>query len=34
MASKNKTAIVDISEIDLPDTKIQARDAFDMDIDM
>ncbi len=34
MASKTKAAVADISEIDLPDTKVSARKVFDLDIDM
>ena len=34
MASKDHNAIVEISEIDMPDTTISAKEAFDLDIDM
>ena len=34
MASKDHNAIVEISEIDMPDTSISAKEAFDLDIDM
>jgi cobaltochelatase CobS len=34
MASKTKAAVADITEIDLPDTTVSAREAFDLDIDM
>ncbi len=34
MASKSTPAVADITEIDVPDTTIKARDAFDLDIDM
>ena len=34
MASKDHNAIVAISEIDMPDTTISAKEAFDLDIDM
>ena len=34
MASKDKNAIVEISEIDTPDTTVSAKEAFDLDIDM
>ena len=34
MAAKDHNAIVEISEIDMPDTTISAKEAFDLDIDM
>ena len=34
MASKDQSAIVEISEIDTPDTTVSAKEAFDLDIDM
>ena len=34
MASKDHNAIIEISEIDMPDTTISAKEAFDLDIDM
>jgi len=34
MASKDHNAIVEISEIDMPDTTISAKEAFDLDIGM
>ncbi|RZO38846.1 MAG: cobaltochelatase subunit CobS [Rhodospirillaceae bacterium] len=34
MASKDQNAIVEISEIDLPDTTVSAKEAFDLDLDM
>lgn len=34
MASKDQNAIVEISEIDMPDTTVSAKEAFDLDIDM
>ena len=34
MASKDQNAIVEISEIDTPDTTVSAKEAFDLDIDM
>tara|TARA_R110000787_G_scaffold196178_1_gene307464 strand:- start:135 stop:1142 length:1008 start_codon:yes stop_codon:yes gene_type:complete len=34
MASKSKPAIAELSEIDLPDTTVKARDVFDIDSDM
>ena len=34
MASKNKSVIADLSEIDMPDTTVSVRDMFDLDIDM
>ena len=34
MASKDQNAIVEISEIDMPDATISAKEAFDLDIDM
>jgi cobaltochelatase CobS len=34
MASKTQNIVADLSEIDLPDTTVSARDVFDMDIDM
>jgi len=34
MASKNKSVIADLSEIDMPDTTVSVRDIFDLDIDM
>ena len=34
MASKDRDAIVEISEIDMPDTTISAKEAFDLDIGM
>ena len=34
MASKNHNAIVEISEIDTPDTIVSTKEAFDLDIDM
>ena len=34
MASKDHNAIVEISEIDMPDTTISAKEAFDLEIDM
>ena len=34
MASKDHNAIVEISEIDMPDATISAKEAFDLDIDM
>ena len=32
MASKDQNAIVEISEIDLPDTTVSAKEAFDLDL--
>tara|TARA_R110002072_G_scaffold30957_3_gene96016 strand:- start:829 stop:1836 length:1008 start_codon:yes stop_codon:yes gene_type:complete len=34
MASKTENIVADLSEIDLPDTTVSARDVFDIDIDM
>jgi len=34
MASKTQNIVADLSEIDLPDTTVSARDVFDLDIDM
>ena len=34
MASKTQNIVADLSEIDLPDTTVSARDVFDVDIDM
>lgn len=34
MSSKDQSAIVEISEIDMPDSTISAKEAFDLDIDM
>jgi cobaltochelatase CobS len=34
MASKTQNIVADLSEIDLPDTTVSARDVFDIDIDM
>ena len=34
MASKKEEAIVEINEIDTPDTTVSAKAAFDLDIDM
>jgi cobaltochelatase CobS len=34
MASKTQNIVADLSEIDLPDTTVSAREVFDIDIDM
>ena len=34
MSSKTPNIVADLSEIDLPDTTVFARDVFDLDIDM